>query len=261
MNGNELQSKMSQLPPIDKDKAPLHTWPRHQLSIRRHTAIDDPYSFLSWSTIVATMFVGSGAEFTRDEFNALDLRYRNILQEPYFGQPELMRVYGTTTSGNLIHQAYHLMQFEKSAKVKVEDLDSIVEFGGGYGAMALLCRRLGFIGKYTIIDLSEFSLLQEFYLFNTIGLQNIELVDSWDGSKMKADLLMAIYSLSEVSIDYRLHILNSIETKYHFLAHQDLYTLPSGQLVDNVEEFEKVAGRFNLKHWPNKVMKGHWYLS
>jgi hypothetical protein len=206
------------------------------------------------------MFVGSGAEFTQKEFDSLTLRYRNVLQEPYFGQPELMRLEDVTTSGNLIHQAYHLMQFEQQAKVKVGDLDSIVEFGGGYGAMVVLCRRLGFKGKYTIIDLPEFSLLQEFYLSNTIGLDNVELVTDWNGSKMQTDLLMALYSLSEVSIDYRSHVLNSIEAQHYFLSHQDLYTLPDGKLVNNVEEFEKVAAQFGMKHWQNEVMKGHWYL-
>ena len=33
--------------------------------------------------------------------------------------------------------------------------------------MAVICRQLGFKGDYTIIDLPEFSLLQEYYLSNT----------------------------------------------------------------------------------------------
>jgi hypothetical protein len=259
MTGDELKRAVAKLPPITED-TPLHTWPRHRLSIRQHIATDDPYKFLSWSTIAATMFVGSGAAFTRQEIRALDQRYQDIIDEPDFGTPQTMEAFDRVTSGNLIHQAYHLLQFERASGARVEDLDSIIEFGGGYGAMVVLCRRLGFTGRYTIIDLPEFSLLQQFYLGNTGYLDNVELIDDYDEQEMNAGLFLAIYSLSEVPISYRLRVLEQVRAKHYFLAHQEAYTLPSGEQVNNVREFKRLAENKGWQRWQNSVMDGHWYL-
>lgn len=259
MNAIDLKLKMAALPPVD-GPAPAHTWPRHRLSIRNHTANDDPASFLGWSTIVATFFVGNGASFLDGEIKALSRRYLDILPEPLFGNPETMRVNGVTTSGNVIHQAYHLAQFEQHSGVKVSDLTHIVEFGGGYGLMALLCRRLGFTGRYTIIDLPELSLLQEYYLSNTISLWNIELIGDYNFGRLDPDLLFGIYSLSEIPVTMRYKILRSIQSPFIFLAHQDAHTMPDGETVDNIKSFTEIAAAFKLDHWPNQLMPGHYYV-
>lgn len=261
MTGNELKEKMAALPPIT-EPYPAHTWPRHQVSLRKHVANDDSYSFLGWSTVVATMFVGNGASFINDEYEALPYRYRRTLPEPHFGHPELLIIDGTVTSGNLVHQAYHLFQLEESLKVRIEELDSIVEFGGGYGAMVLLCRRLGFKGKYTIIDLPELSLLQKFYLSNTIGLDGVGFIDDYDfAKKKKADLFMGIYSISEIAPNSRLALLRNIKAANRFIAFQHTYTLSNGEQVDNVASFESLGKRFEMRCFRNEVMSGHWYCA
>jgi hypothetical protein len=259
MNVTELQRLMAALPPVD-GPTPLHTWPRHQLSLRRHTAGDNPYEMLRWSTVVATFFVGSGADFTDAEVDELPGRYIDILQEPLFGKPDTLQVNGMITSGNLIHQAYHLYQFEQHAGIKVEGMESIVEFGGGYGALALLCRRLGFTGKYTIIDLPELSLLQRFYLSNTIGTWGMEFVSDYNFDLIIPELLFAIYSLSEIPVKMRYDILQAIPATYVFMAHQDFHTMPDGDKVDNIASFSQIAKDFDLDHWENRLMPSHYYL-
>lgn len=259
MDATELKERMAALAPVD-GPAPAHTWPRHRLSIRNHTATDDPAKFLGWSTIVATFFVGSGAEFTPLELTELPGRYLDILPEPLFGDPETMQVDGVTTSGNIIHQTYHLAQFEQHGGVKVSELASIVEFGGGYGLMALLCRRLGFVGRYTIIDLPELSLLQEYYLSNTIGLWNIELINNYNFERLDPDLLFGIYSLSEIPVSMRYQILHSIQAPFIFMVHQDQHTMPDGETVNNIDSFAEIAATFKLDHWPNPLMPGHYYV-
>ena len=48
--------------------------------------------------------------------------------------------------------------------------DVIVEFGGGYGSMCRLVRKLGFKGRYVIFDLRPILALQKYYL----GLHGVE---------------------------------------------------------------------------------------
>jgi hypothetical protein len=107
----------------------------------------------------------------------------------------------TQYSMNLIHQAYHLTQWEQATGKRIEHLNTIVEFGAGYGAMALLCRRLGFEGQYIIYDLPEFSLLQEYYLSQFGMIDKME----WNPAEKPkdADLFMALYSISEVPFEDR----------------------------------------------------------
>lgn len=96
---------------------------------------------------------------------------------------------------NLINQAYHLKLWEDTTGRRVSDLTSIVEFGGGYGALALVARRAGFAGWYTIQDLPEFQLLQRWWL----PRQGVEKVSWASGpAQLEADLFIGIYSLSEV---------------------------------------------------------------
>jgi hypothetical protein len=51
----------------------------------------------------------------------------------------------------------------------VNDLDTIFEFGGGYGSMCRLAWNLCFRGRYLILDLEPFCSLQAYYL-STLGI-------------------------------------------------------------------------------------------
>ena len=171
---------------------PGGTWAHHRWMMHRHVHDDDPTQFLRWSTIHATMFVGQ-APYIQGEYDELvnDHRdWRNVITEPGFGAPWYLR-YAPWTSGNLVHQAFHLKQWLDQTGMDIAGLDSIQEIGGGYGAMALVCRRLGFRGEYRIHDLPEFSLLQRYYLSNVSVPISIGLGES--------DLLIALFSVSEVS--------------------------------------------------------------
>src|SRR3712207_7978939 len=37
------------------------------------------------------------------------------------------------SSGNLLHHAYHVCRFEEATGLRAEQLELVVEFGGGYG--------------------------------------------------------------------------------------------------------------------------------
>jgi len=77
----------------------------------------NPGDFLQWDVISRTMVVGN-ADFVRDELNFLKNlpdwkgRWENAIAESPVGHPTFYDDF-PSSSGNLIHQAYHLAQFGK----------------------------------------------------------------------------------------------------------------------------------------------------
>lgn len=206
MSEAEVRDAFDRLPPLPEGFLRPNTWGSYRLSIREHVANDDISEFLMWGTIQATMFVGN-EPFVQQEHTALRLhdirRWDIAIREDLFGKPDRLP-WMVHTSGNMVHQAYHLMQWERIADVETESLDCIVEFGGGYGAMAWIVNRLGFKGEYVIYDLPEMSILQRYYLSN-VGVSATLRVTN--GAKFptppKADLLISCHALGEAPDDLR----------------------------------------------------------
>jgi hypothetical protein len=198
MDANQFAYRMSQLPKPETTLKPPF-WDAWRLNLWQHvTNGDNPKRFWEWSCVYHTMLVNHWTQAIQYEFSQLTEGYHNPVLVPHFGPDDYFSTsnFSTQFSMNLIHQAYHIQQWEQASGKRINQLDTIVEFGGGYGAMALLCHRLGFGGKYIIYDLPEFSLLQEYYLSQFGLLDKV----SWNPKRKPkdVDLLMALYSLSEV---------------------------------------------------------------
>lgn len=158
---------------------------------------DDIGAFLTWPTVVSTMFVGH-APYVAAELAVLRARadwprWRAAIHEPLVGAPVRWVDAEVETSGNLIHQAYHLACWEAVSGQRITDLACLQEFGAGYGALALVARRAGFRGAYHIVDLPTLQRLQARYL-DACGITGV----SWAQPNHAPDLLIAIRSLDEV---------------------------------------------------------------
>lgn len=81
-----------------------------------------------------------------------------------------VRTQHTDIDPHLVLQAYHIEQLLRYGSLNIE---SIYEFGGGFGGMALLMRRMGFTGRYVIQDLPEMGEIQQFFLTNE-GVRDVE---------------------------------------------------------------------------------------
>jgi hypothetical protein len=57
-------------------------------------------------------------------------------------------------------------------------METIFEFGGGYGSMCRLAHSLGFRGLYLILDLEPFCSLQEYFL-SSIGLPQVSMASNY----------------------------------------------------------------------------------
>lgn len=250
MNAEELRAAFAKLP--DVGNAVPYSWDRHRKSFKRHVAEDDPLKFLRWSTTIATMFVGN-AKYILYELNYLNPEWRRLIEEPWFGDaiPYYRARY---TSGNLIHQAFHLKIFEDLSQRKIRDMESIYEFGGGYGAMALMARRLGFTGKYIIQDLPELSLLQKFYLSN-IGVEAECVTDLPE--RRNYDLFVGCFSVSEVDLEMRAKITDAIEAKFYLFAFQHVW-----ENINNENWFMEFVEEHNMRHtlrWMDHMEAGPNY--
>ena len=188
-NQKQLQSAYNELPPISERYTEQHPqWARNRVSMRDHVANSNMDDFLRWSTIQATVFTVK-ADYLDNEYDILmrdnTNRWMKAIKETHIGSPyKLGR--NPQTSGNLVNQAYHIMQFEKAMGLSVEDAGLIVEFGGGYGAMLVISRRLGFMGDYHIYDLPEYSLIQEYYLTQLNLLDRVHLRQVDDAGRFPA---------------------------------------------------------------------------
>lgn len=255
MNADQFRHEMRQLPEPVTDKKPPYweAW-RHQLW-QHVTKGDDPKNFLGWPCIFHTMCQAHWPDSIRYELKELitgsledyDYWIQAVTMPHFYHSSDFQP--GTDFSMNQIHQCYHLKQWQEFTGWKVAGLDRIVEFGGGYGAMALACHRLGFRGEYIIYDLPEFRLLQQYYL-SQMGVP----VTHWDSipepiresrlDMVKADLIIGIYSLSECETDLRYEFLKSTFADSYLFLYSGKW-----EEYDNVDFFQKIFPEFILHKW------------
>lgn len=248
----------------------------------------DPGDFLQWDVILRTMVVGN-AEFVRDELNFLKVlpdwksRWENAIEESTVGNPTLYDDF-PSSSGNLIHQAYHLAQFEKKTGIDISRASLVFEFGGGYGSMCRLVHKLNFCGRYVIFDLPPWSALQNYYLnmngipstysnenskrttngtFCVSQFERLEAILS-EHISCKDAIFIANWSLSESPVNLRHSILSLVKQFNAFLlAYQGFF----GN-VDNVDFFEKWTDtmkniewhNWKIEHLPSRLYRDNYYL-
>jgi len=247
---------------------------------------EDPRYFLQWDVIKRTMEVGN-ADFIETELDYLKQlnnwdRWKKAIQENSSGNPTYSNIY-PESSGNLIHHAYHVAQYEYLTSKNVNDLDCIFEFGGGYGGMYRLIHNLGFKGKYIIFDFPEFSALQQYFI-KSIGLE-VHTIDSFKQAKsgvicvsdihilknfllnyVTADtsMFLATWSLSECPVEFRNEILPMVNNWRSFLiAYQGQF-----EGIDNINFFKdwsenQLGINWNnkkIEHIPNDFYCNNFYL-
>ena len=237
-------------------------WFRFQIELLNNILNKNPLEFLKWEGIKGAMCPSFPVKFIKDELDELKksevwlTRWKVNLNESSTGCSQKYP-YLFKSSGNLIHQAYNLHQFEKISNKTINKFDFIFEFGGGYGATCNLINRLGFRGKYIIYDLYIFSSLQKFYLkleqndvskipgknkINTFS--NLKDVESTiKQSNLDNSMFIANWSLTETPI--------KIRSKFHplmknfnnvLIAFRDVF----GE-VDNMNYVEQFKGFFQPK--------------
>lgn len=259
MDITELRTKIKELPARGPSSGyPRFTWERRQAELlERIMGANDLSRFLTWPMMAEAFFVGD-APWVQFELDALRDdwgRWKKGIEEVDLGRPVRMEAH-PSTSGQMVHQAYILKQWEDAAQASIEDIDSVFEFGAGYGSMARLCHQLGFRGVYAIHDLPEFQLLQQYYLSQT-GVTNAVFFPKYEHLS-QFDLFIAGCSLSEVPFEVRDNVLGTVSARGYVILYQEHYM---GR--DNHSYFNDFAERRPELKWKNYQVphwKAHWYL-
>lgn len=259
------------LPVATSDSEAERFWVESQRRLAELVAAQDPREFLRWDVVQHTMFVHNH-RYVLHELQALLRdprwlrRWRPAVRESAIGRPPRYFAY-PWSSGNLLHHTYHLWRYEYVTGAAVTDVDTIVEFGGGYGSMCRLLRRLGFRGRYVIFDLPQFSALQRFFLESQgpdaprIAADRADVgADVYllsDPEQLQAavtgggrSMLLATWSLSEAPVRVREQVFDVLAGCERFLlAYQETF----GE-VDNVAYFKGWRGRIGERRWRDQTI-------
>jgi len=279
---HDLRKKIRKIPynKAGSDSPAKAEWDRNMSTLRKLIINNNPRRFLQWNVIKISMFCGLFPEeltYLKSKENWQTI-WKNAIIESKVGLPDLCEDY-PQSSGNLIHHAYHLAQFEEKTGQDVSKLNTIIEFGGGYGSMCRLFFNLGFSGKYIIYDLPAFSAMQEFYL-GSLGLKICKTPSEFFSNKNSIicvseieqlnELIntenqnndycfLATWSISETSLETREPFLPFLSNaKSVLISYQDRF----GE-VDNVDFFEKWVSsinNINCSNWPIEHIPGSHYL-
>jgi hypothetical protein len=170
------------------------------------------------------------------------------------------------SSANVINLAYHLAVFEKTTGQPISQVDGILEFGGGYGCLCRLTRRLGYTGPYVIFDLAASCALQSYYL-RTNGIDDVTHISDLPALRAAINampnpcnaLFIATWSMSETPIEGRDGVLELTQKfGWFLLAYQEDF---AG--IDNEHFFSDWAKRRDDIAWTKLAIPsppGHAYL-
>ena len=279
----ELRNRVKDLPvpQLQCETESETQWTKNILRLRELILGDDPRRFLRWDVIKKTMFMGY-PDYIQTELKYLKTlpdwksRRRIAVAESTVGHP-LPYPFYPHSSGNLIHHAYHIAQFEEKIGKRIDTMNTIFEFGGGYGSMCRLAHHLGFKGKYIIFDFPHFSELQRYYL-NSSGINVTDkesFLHSDSGTVCISDIdelfqlikmidrnsamFIATWSISEAPLDFRESILNLVkEFQFFNIAFQSRF-----KEIDNFTFFKKwsdsMGDQILWKRWKIDQIKGNNY--
>jgi len=289
---SELHTAFRELSVLDTTNAlPSETvWWSNTNRLRELVLNQDPREFLRWDVVSQAMFI-SFSRYTSTELKYLkhrpdwNTRWHTAIKESSVGHPMrygyhlIPYIFYPASSGNLIHHAYHVSQFEEKTKVQVHNMDYVFEFGGGYGSMCRLFYNLGFHGTYIIFDLPSFSALQRYFL-RTLGLpvQSVteflksrtgivclsdiqQLIASLtDHSGARNSLFVATWSISESPISIRDSVLPLTSDFQSFLiAYQDRFGEVNN--VDFFDNWKETIRNVAWDSWPiEHISENNHYL-
>jgi hypothetical protein len=163
--------------------APGYDWSSWTARVRKSFDAGVPAAFLSHPVLRHTMVyayrrgirnTAYRTRLVRDVFG--DAVAARLLREDAVGRPKITTL-RDLTSANRAHHAMHLAEYRRATGRNFWDAAHVVEWGGGYGNMTRLIRRMNPAATCTIVDLPEIGALQYVYLASIEGEDAVHVVD------------------------------------------------------------------------------------
>lgn len=229
---------------FDIQKFTTDSWDKFNNNIEDAILPFPRFSFLNHPVIRETMFLTLHIKWIKEELKFLEKTYssnelRHLLLEDYIGIPEISNL-NYSTSNNSIHHFYSICKFLQISKCNLNEIKTIVEWGGGYGNMSKILLRL--IKKkitYIIIDTPTFSCIQWIYLASIFGIDNVNLIGKLNEKiepqkinilpvcfveqyKLDTDLFISTWALNESSKNSQDFVVenNWFNAKHFLLAYE-----------------------------------------
>jgi hypothetical protein len=159
-----------------------YDWARWGNEIARSFREGVPLGFLGHPTLARTMVFGRrrGIRSTQVRLRAVVEALgpgmtAGLVREDYVGLPTITTA-RYLTSANRSHHASHLAYYAQMRGKRFWECESVVEWGGGYGNMARLIRRMNPAVTYVIVDLPALLALQQVYLSSVEGEDAVHVV-------------------------------------------------------------------------------------
>lgn len=246
-------------------------WITQSNAILHNIACADITNFTNWKILRFLMFSIPPITALKHLQSLPDWesKWENAIRESPVGNPKPYEFY-PKSSGNLITHALHLSHFLSDMNCKLDSLNTIFEFGGGYGGMCRLIYRVGFLGEYVNLDLPASIKLQQYYLGRTTEEREIAfLLDGDEFVKRISDekgrsLFIAAWSISEAPFSLREKVLQAVcaNTEYILIVFQSQH-----REFDNLDFFAKLVEKntdyqWNLIEVPYLIIADakHYYL-
>ena len=252
-------------------------WENYKKKLEEIILPSPRFSFLRDRVIRETMFVMAGGKWIKEELGFLEKSFSRekltkVLEEDYIGNPILINS-TYLTSHTSIHHLYHFAQFQEKTKNNLESITSVIEWGGGYGNMAKILKRIAPMVTFTIIDLPVMSCLQWLYLATVFGEDKVNMLTNpkneiekgkinilplsfLKNRELNAELFIATWSLSESSRYAQDYVVsqNFFGAKHLLLSYQK-----SGQGLPDAGRVGEIAKNRGAVIFPINFLPGSYY--
>lgn len=217
--------------------------------------------FLSASTIAKTLCPKDTRAVDQIVNSLYNKEIPEHLKDPRWGKAHLDQKHGVSLSTAQTVRYVALMQQYFSSSI-IQDVDHIVDIGGGFGNMYRIFNLMGYRGKYQIIDFPLIHSLQRRYLERAVddfsNLEQIELnmEKAWPVGK---SMLIATHSVNEMPLEVRAKIESYYKNyNYIFINHNKIF---NG--VDNMKYFNNIVNLLKETHnsyqFNCPIHKSHWF--
>lgn len=135
------------------------------------------------------------------------------------------------TDDNTISHLYHIKFWEEKTGNRIQEIKSVMEWGGGYGNLCRIIRMMNPDCEYTIFDFEQICNIQFLYISNTIPIKktrdnkdlSIKLIfiDSnyFDAIQFKGDLFISTWALNESAPDAVRCVIGNLEANNFLLTY------------------------------------------